>query len=75
MTEMQKLMFEAVGCEVEVHLVGGFKPCIGKCIGYTQPLDNEPEVAAIDLKVSGMSSIYEITEEEIETLIIKTGKN
>lgn len=74
MTEMQKLMANAVGFEVEVHLVGGFKPCIGKCTGYTPPQDNDPEVATIDVKVNGMPSIYEITEDEIDTLTIKAGK-
>jgi hypothetical protein len=34
-------------------------------------LDNEPEVASIDIEVAGMSSIYEIIEDEIETLTIK----
>ena len=72
MTEMQKLMSSAVGFDVEVHIVGGYKPCVGKCTGFTQPLDNEPEVATIDVKVDGMSSIYEITEEEIEKIIIKS---
>ena len=71
MTEMQKLMANAVGFDVEVHLVGDFKPCIGKCTGYTPPLDNDPEVAAIEVKVPGMPSLYEITESEIETLNIK----
>lgn len=74
MTEMQKLMANAVGFEVEVHIVGGFKPCIGKCTGYTPPQDNEPEVAAIEIKIDGMSSLYEITEEEIESLTIKASK-
>lgn len=71
MTEMQKLMSNAVGYDVEVHIVGGYKPCVGKCTGFTPPLDNEPEVATIDVKVDGMPSIYEITEEEIENIIIK----
>ena len=72
MTEMQKLMSNAVGFDVEVHIVGGYKPCVGKCTGFTPPLDNEPEVATIDVKVDGISSVYEITEEEIENLIIKS---
>lgn len=74
MTEMQKLMSSAVGFDVEVHIVGGFKPCIGKCTGYTEPQNNDPEVAAIYIEISGMHSIYEITEEEIETLTIKGNK-
>ena len=56
---------------MEIHLAGGFKPVVGKCINYTKPLDNDPEVASIDIKVPGFSSIYEITEGEIETLVIK----
>jgi hypothetical protein len=74
MTEMQKLMASAVGFDVEVHIVGGFKPCIGKCTGYTQPLDNDPEVAAIEIKIDGLPSLYEITEDEIDTLTIKASK-
>lgn len=71
MTRMQKLMASAVGFDVEIHLVGGFKPCIGKCTDYIQPLDNDPEVASIYIKIPGRSSLYEFTEEEIEKLIIK----
>lgn len=74
MTEMQKMMCDAVGSEVEVHIVGGIKPFVGKCTGYTSPVDNDPEVATIDIKVNGLPSLYEITEEEIETITIKTDK-
>ena len=70
MTEMQKQMYAACGHKVEIHLVGGFKPCIGECINYTKPLDNDPEVASIDIRVPGYSSTYEITEDEIETLTL-----
>ena len=69
-TEMQKQMYAACGHKVEIHLVGGFKPCIGECINYTKPLDNDPEVASIDIRVPGYSSIYEITEDEIETITL-----
>lgn len=61
-------MASAVGFDVEVHLVGGFKPCIGKCTGYTPPLDNDPEVAAIEIKVQGMPSLYEIIESKMKRL-------
>ncbi len=71
MTEMQELMESAFGHEVEVYIYGGFKPFIGKCVGYTQPLDNDPEVAVIDVEIPGRSSLCGITEEEIEKLIIK----
>ena len=68
MTEMQKQMYAACGHKVELHIVGGYKPLIGKCINFTKPLDNDPEVASIDIRVPGRSSIYEIIEDEIETL-------
>ena len=70
-TEMQRKMYAACGHEVEVRLVGGYKPIVGKCVNFTKPLDNDPEVASFDIKVPGFSSIYEIIEDEIETLIIK----
>ncbi len=70
-TEMQRKMYEACGHEVEIHFSDGDKPIIGKCINYTKPLDNDPEVASMDIKVQGLSYIYEIFEEEIKTLIIK----
>lgn len=70
MTEMQKKMYDACGHEVELHLVGGYKPLIGKCTSFTNPLDNDPEVASIDIRVPGFSCIYEITEDEIETITI-----
>lgn len=69
--KLRKKMADAFGHEVEIVIVGGFKKLVGKCINYTQPLDNEPEIASIDIRVPGYSSIYEITEEEIEELTIK----
>lgn len=70
MTEMQEKMYAARGHKVELHLIGGYKPLIGKCTGFTNPLDNDPEVASIDVRVPGYSSIYEITEDEIETITV-----
>lgn len=70
MTEMQKQMYAACDHKVEIRLVGGLKPCIGECINYTKPLDNDPEVASIDIRVPGYPSIYEITEDEIETIVL-----
>ncbi|MEG2050899.1 MAG: hypothetical protein RR012_01215 [Oscillospiraceae bacterium] len=70
MTELQKQMSSAEGHNVEINVVGGYKPCIGKCTAFTQPLDNEPEVAAISVQVEGYNGLYEITEDEIETLKI-----
>lgn len=51
--------------------LGALSPALENVPGYTPPLDNDPEVAAIEVKVPGMPSLYEITESEIETLNIK----
>ena len=73
---MHRKMIDAFGHNVEAHLFGCDKPVIGKCINYTQPLDNDPEVASFDIAVPNPyadtgRSLIEITEAEIETLIIK----
>ncbi len=75
LSEMQKKMHLAVGHEVEVRIVGGYKACVGRCINYTQPLDNDPEVASIDIAVPNRfsdtgRSVYEIIEDEIESITI-----
>lgn len=70
MTEMQRIMASAVGHNVEIHIIGGFKPCIGKCVGFTQPLDNEPEVASIVIDTGMRTSLTEIIEDEIESIKI-----
>lgn len=70
-SEMQKKMLEAVGHKVEIKIYGGYKLLKGKCKHFTQPMDNEPEVASIDIAVPGItSSLYEVTEDEIEELTI-----
>lgn len=78
-TEMQREMYAVCGHQVEVHLIGVQKPVIGKCINFTKPLDNDPEVASFDIAVpseyheSGRR-IVEITEGEIESIILKDSK-
>ena len=73
---IHRKMIDAFGHQVEVHLIGEQKPVVGKCINYTQPLDNDPEVASFDIAVPHKSEfsdyhIVEITEKEIEELDIK----
>lgn len=68
---IHRQMIDAVGHRVEIRIVGGYRLCVGKCINYTQPLDNDPEVASIDIQVPGYSSITELTEDEIESITIK----
>lgn len=75
-TEMQRKMDAACGHLVEVRLIGVEKPVAGKYINFTNPLDNDPEVASFDIAVpseyheSGRR-IAEITEVEIESITIK----
>lgn len=75
MTEKQVTMYDACNCFVKLQLVGKKEPLFGKCIGYTNPLDNEPEMASIDIIVPGFSSIYEILENEIESITVIDEKN
>lgn len=72
MTKMQKNMLEAVNREIEIQFKDGSKPIRGKCVGFTQPLDNDPEVASIEIKVHGYSCLFEITEDQIKTLVIQS---
>ena len=70
LSEMQKKMRSAVGHKVENHIVSGYRPCIGRCINYTQPLDNDPEVASIDIDTGIPTSVTELIEDEIESITI-----
>lgn len=70
MTTLQKEMLNAVGHSITVQLKNIDKTISGECIGYTQPLDNDPEVAAIQLKTLEYSSLIEITEHEIVSITV-----
>lgn len=67
-TEMQKQMYYARGHKVRIIFNDGHPPMVGKCTGYTKPIDNDPEVATIDLDIGIPRSRTEITEEEIESI-------
>lgn len=74
-TAMQRKMMDAVGHEAEVRIVGRNKSFIGKCIGFTQPLDNDPEIASVDIAVPNRftdsgRSFYELFEDKIESITI-----
>lgn len=73
---IHRKMIDAFGHQVEVRLIGVEKPVVGKCINYTQPLDNDPEVASFDIAVPSEYHehgyrIVEITEGEIESITVK----
>lgn len=67
-TEMQRMMIDAVDHNVEVTIVNGYRPCVGKCEEYVQPLDNEPEVAAIIIKTEDYDGLIMLIEDEIESI-------
>lgn len=56
---------EYVGKEIKVICLNG-KVFIGKCIDFTQALDNEPEIDSIGLNVNDIS--YELYENEIKSI-------
>ncbi len=70
MTEKQVTMYNACDHFVKLQLVGKKEPFFGECIGYTNSLDNESKMAIMDIKAPGISSIYEILENEIESITI-----
>lgn len=41
---------------------------IGKAIGFTQALDNEPEIASIDIRNEEDNRVYELYENEIKSI-------
>ena len=63
MTELQKRMYNAQGKSVKVVFKDGSN-IMGYCDFYTQPIDNEPEVAEITIR-KGNASFIGITEDEI----------
>lgn len=69
-TAMQQKMEAAFGHKVEIRIVGGYRPCVGKCVGFTPPLDNDPEVASIDIDTGIPTSVTELIEDEIESITI-----
>ena len=68
-TQIQEVMMETYEKKIRVTCKDGkvFKG-VNKC--FTQPLDNEPEVASICIKEEGRSHLTELTEPEIEKIEI-----
>ncbi len=66
MTEKELMMYRAQDRKVRVKCVDG---TIVEGIGdfFTQPLDNEPEIAEITIR-KGESALIGITEPEIDTI-------
>ena len=66
-TEIQEMMMETSEKKVRVTCKDG-KIFEGINRYFTQPLDNEPEVASICIQEEGYSYLTELTEPEIEKI-------
>ena len=66
-TEMQEMMMQTSGKKVRVTCKNG-KIFEGINENFTQPIDNEPEVAAISIQEAGCSYLTELTEPEIKKI-------
>ena len=68
-TDLQKQMIDAVGHEVSVHMKNGsetlYNPFTGKCVAFTQAIDNIPEVDSICIQMENASCIYELMGPDI----------
>ena len=69
-TDMQRKMEAAFGHRVTVLLKRGNKCFTGKCVCFTPPWDNDPEVASIDIDTGISTSVTELMEDEIESITI-----
>lgn len=58
-----------VGKNIIVHCIDGID-VKGLCYGFTQAIDNEPEVDEIDLKPKGDPGLIGITAPEIKSIEI-----
>lgn len=65
-TETQ--MLDVLGRNVKVRLHSG-KEIVGKCVGFTQASDNEPEIASIDV-CQYENSYIELYQNEIIQLSV-----
>lgn len=63
--EFEALCEKMVGKRVRVTFKDGGTPVIGKCIGYTRAVDNDPEIAEIDVDTGVQGACYGLMESEI----------
>ena len=59
---------ERLGKQVRVTFRDGSPPMRGTCVGYTRAVDNEPEIAEIDLDTGTAGVLYGLMENEIEAI-------
>lgn len=57
-----------VGKRIRVTFKDGGIPIVGECIGYTRAVDNDPEIAEINVDVGGQGACYGLMESEISNV-------
>lgn len=57
---------EVVGKTVRITFKDGSVPMVGECYGYTRAIDNDPEIAEIDILRGGL--LYGLEEPDIASI-------
>lgn len=57
-----------LGKKVRITFADGSAPISGMCVGYTPAIDNEPEIAEIDIDTGMDGACYGLLENEIEKM-------
>lgn len=63
--EFEAMCERMVGKRVRITFKDGGTPVIGKCIGYTRAVDNDPEIAEIDVDTGIQGAYCGLMESEI----------
>ena len=63
--EFETICERMLGKKVRITFVDGSTPISGRCVGYTPAIDNEPELAEIDLDTGVAGVCYGFLENEI----------
>ena len=66
--DFEALCEKMVGKKVRIRFKDGGAPIVGKCIGYTWAVDNEPEIAEIDIDSGIPNACYGLMESEISDI-------
>ena len=66
--EFEALCEKMVGKRVRVIFKDGGTPSVGKCIGYTRAIDNDPEIAEIDVDTGVQGAYCGLMESEISDI-------
>lgn len=57
-----------LGKHVRITFRDGSPPMVGTCVGYTRAVDNEPEIAEIDIDTGVAGVYYGLMENEVESI-------